>query len=182
MSCNTQVHEMQEFLAWQENPWCASTLYHWSLLPVIFIAYLLTCVCHPVLFSVHTAPPFTHSPLSLWGLRPWPLLPQHPSSSFTSAHASSSLQLHPLLSIPVIFPNSVSESKILHYLPQFLQIKIFLLETNWNNSMSFFLLQHEIQTDFGWVFHRFSSASLSCTDYRKTTRKLFGYLGHTYAV
>lgn len=92
-------------------------------------------VCHLVPFSTHAAPPFIHSLLSLWGLRLWPLPPERTSSS--PAHASSSPHLHPLPSIPVIFPNSVWETKFLHYLPQFLQIKIFLLETSWNNSWSF---------------------------------------------
>lgn len=118
MKCRNSQHD--------RNPCCASTLHHWSLLPVPSIAYLPTCACHPVPFSVHTAPPFIHSPLSL---RPETLTPAASILLICFCTRISSPQLHPLLSIPVIFTRlvsfSVQETKFLHYLPQFLQIKYF---------------------------------------------------------
>lgn len=116
------------------NPWWASTLQHWSLLTVISMAYSPTCVCHLVPFSVHIAPPFIHSPPSLWGLT----LRLLPHILFTCTRIL--LTTPPSLTFyPRIFPKSVWETKFLHYLSQFLKKKnIFLLEISWNNSWSFF--------------------------------------------
>lgn len=93
-------------------------------------------VCHLVSFSVHIAPPFIHSPLSLWGLTLRLLPPEHTSSSL--AHASSSPHLHPLLSIPESFLSQFEKPNSCIIYHNSSKKKIFLLEISWNNSWSFF--------------------------------------------